>query len=65
MFKRTLDEGKLYTDRYVQRLKVAHAKLMDKFTLGSKYALRAQKKQIMSRAMKLVVYSNEKLRQSF
>ena len=65
LFKRNLDEGKLYTDRYVKRLKVAHAKLMDKFTCGSKYALRAQKKQIMSRATRLVVDSHNKLLESF
>ena len=42
LFKRIHnDEGKMYTDRYVRRLKAAHGKLMDKFTLGSKYALRA------------------------
>lgn len=65
LFKRNLDEGKLYTDRYVRRLKVAHAKLLDKFTLGSKYALRAQKKQVMARATRLVVDSHNKLLEEF
>ena len=41
LFIRNFDEGKLYTNRYVRRLKAAHKKLMDKFTLGSKYALTA------------------------
>lgn len=40
MFKVDINAGKLYTQRYVKRLKVAHNKLMDKFTLGSKYALK-------------------------
>ena len=44
MFVRPLDAGKLYTERYVKRLKAANTKLMDKFTMGSKYALTAQKK---------------------
>ena len=55
----------MYTDRYVRRLKVSHAKLLDKFTLGSKYALRAQKKQIMGRATRLVVDSHNKLLETF
>lgn len=56
-----IDAGKLYTQRYVKRLKVAHNKLMDKFTLGSKYALKTQKKIIMARATRLVVDSHNKL----
>ena len=46
-------------------MKVAQNKLMDKFTLGSKYALTAQKKIIMSRARRLVTDSNKKLLASF
>ena len=65
LFKRNFDAGKMYTDRYVRRLKVSHAKLLDKFTLGSKYALRAQKKQIMGRATRLVVDSHNKLLETF
>ena len=65
LFIRNLDEGKMYTHRYVRRLKVAHNKLMDKFTLGSKYALRAQKKQLMARATRLVVDSHKKLMDTF
>ena len=65
MFVRPLDAGKLYTERYVKRLKAANTKLMDKFTMGSKYALTAQKKQIMERASRLVVESNNKLLETF
>ena len=65
LFLRNLDEGKMYTHRYVRRLKVAHDKLMNKFTLGSKYALRAQKHQIMTRATRLVVDSHKKLMDTF
>ena len=64
LFKR-IEAGKMYTDRYVRRLKVAHNKLLDKFTMGSKYALRAQKRQIMARASRLVVDSHDKLIQTF
>ena len=46
-------------------MKAAHKKLMDKFTLGSKYALTAQKKQIMARARRLVVDSHDKLLDTF
>ena len=55
----------MYTERYVRRLKVAHNKLLDKFTLGSKYALKAQKKQLMARATRLVHESHEKLLDTF
>lgn len=65
LFSRNLDESKMYTDRYVRRLKVAQNKLMDKFTLGSKYALKAQKNQIMSRASRLVTDSHNQLLESF
>ena len=65
LFRRNLNEGKMYTDRYVRRMKAAQNKLMDKFTLGSKYALAAQKKIIMSRARRLVTDSNRKLLDSF
>ena len=65
LFIRNFDEGKLYTNRYVRRLKAAHQKLMDKFTLGSKYALVSQRKQIMARATRLVVDSHEKLLGTF
>ena len=33
------NDNKVYTDRYVRRLKAAHKKLIEKFALGSKYAL--------------------------
>lgn len=59
------DAGKLYTNRFVGRLKAAHKKLMDKFTLGSKYALVAQRKQVMARATRLVVKSHENLLKTF
>ena len=65
LFRRNLNEGKMYTDRYVRRMKVAQNKLMDKFTLGAKYALISQKKIIMSRARRLVTDSNRKLLDSF
>jgi hypothetical protein len=38
---------------------------MDKFTMGSKYALKAQHKQTMGRASRLVVESNKKLLRTF
>ena len=38
-FVMNLDHGKLYTNRFVERLKFKQRKIMDKFTLGSKYAL--------------------------
>ena len=41
LFRRNLNEGKMYTDRYVRRMKAAQNKLMDKFTMGAKYALTA------------------------
>lgn len=59
------DEGKLYTNRYVRRLKDTHKRLMDKFTLGSSYALKAQKKQLMVRASRLVLDSHNKLVETF
>ena len=65
LFRRNLNEGKMYTDRYVRRMKAAQNKLMDKFTLGAKYALTAQKKILMSRARRLVTDSNRKLLNSF
>ena len=65
LFTRNADEGKLYTNRYVRRLKVAHTKLLDKFTLGSKYALVAQKKLVMERAKRLVIDSHNKLLDTF
>lgn len=65
LFKRIENEGKLYTERYIRRLKVAHTKLLDKFTMGAKYALKAQNKQTMARAARLVVESNNKLLQTF
>ena len=65
LFIRNFDEGKLYTNRYVRRLKAAHKKLIDKFTLGSKYALVAQKKLVMARARRLVVDSHDKLLKTF
>ena len=65
LFRRNLNEGKMYTDRYVRRMKAAQNKLMDKFTLGAKYALISQKKIIMSRARRLVTDSNRKLLDSF
>ena len=65
LFIRNFDEGKLYTNRYVRRLKAAHKKLIDKFTLGSKFALVSQRKQVMARATRLVVDSHEKLMETF
>jgi len=65
LFITNFDEGKLYTNKYVRRLKAAHNKLIDKFTLGSKYALTAQRKQIMARATRLVVDSHNKLLETF
>ena len=44
------NDMKMYTDRYVRRLKAAHKKLIEKFALGSKYALIAQEKTVMARA---------------
>ena len=38
---------------------------MQKYAAGTKYALRAQKKQVMARASRLVVDSNKKLLQTF
>ena len=50
---------KQYTDRYVRRLKAAHRKLVEKFALGSKYALIMQEKAIMGRARQLVITSHD------
>ena len=65
LFVRNIDEGKLYTVRYIKRLKASHMRLIDKFTLGSKYALVAQRKEIMARATRLVVESHENLLKTF
>ena len=56
---------KLYTDRYVKKLKASHRKVMLKFTAGTNYALRAQKKQIMARASRLVIDSHKRIIETF
>ena len=55
----------MYTERYVRRMKFAHTKLLDKFAMGTKFALKAQEKQTMCRAARLVVDCNNKLLMTF
>lgn len=46
-------------------MKFAHTKLLDKFAMGTKFALKAQEKQTMCRAARLVVDCNNKLLMTF
>ena len=44
LFKRDLDAGKLYTQRFVKKLKASHRKVLQKFASGSNYAMKAMKR---------------------
>ena len=44
LFKRDLDANKLYTRRFVKKLKASHRKVMAKFAAGSNYAMKAMKR---------------------
>ena len=65
LFKRDLEAGKLYTERFVKKLKASHNKVLKKFTAGSNYAMRAMKRQIMARASRLVIDSHRKVLDAF
>ena len=65
LFQRTEQAAKLYTERYVKKLKATHRSIMNKFTAGTNYAMRAQKKQIMYRASRLVIDSHKRIIETF
>ena len=44
LFKRDMDAGKLYTQRFVRKLKASHRKVLQKFASGSNYAMKAMKR---------------------
>lgn len=44
LFKRDMDAGKLYTQRFVRKLKASHRKVLQKFASGSNYAIKAMKR---------------------
>lgn len=65
MFWRNPDDTKLYTQRFVRKLKANHKKVVEKFVLGTIYALKVQKKMTMMRARAFVRGTYNQVEETF
>jgi len=65
VFWRNPDDTKLYTQRFIRKLKAAHKKVIQKFVIGTIYALKIQKKMIMMRARAFVRATYGKVEETF
>ena len=65
LFFRQPERTKLYTKRYIDKLKRDYQKKIDKFILGAAGSLKKQKKAIMKVAHEMVISSHEKVTNAF
>ena len=65
MFWRNPDDTKMYTHRFVRKLKAANKKVVQKFVVGTIYALKTQKKMMMQRARAFVKATHSKVEEVF
>jgi len=65
LFFKDIDGTKLFTQRYVNKLKEGFREIVERFVVGANYALGKQKDEIMAGARKMVMDTHNKVTGAF